>query len=387
MIARRSVYAACTLLPFLAGAPGLAAHAAPLPREALREAVPKLRFERPVALVQAPGDPGRWFVVEKAGRVRWFESDPAAGRASLVADISSRVESGPSEAGLLGMAFHPRFAQNGYVFLSYTAPGDGNPPLVSRISRFTSPDGGNALYPASEVVILSIDQPYTNHNGGGIGFGPDGYLYAGYGDGGSGGDPHRNGQNPRTLLGKMLRIDVDRGSPYAIPPDNPYARGGGRPEIFALGLRNPWRWSFDRETRELWVADVGQHQWEEVDRVERGGNYGWNIREGAHCFRAKRCKTAGLIDPVAEYSHKDGFSITGGYVYRGKANPELRGFYVYADYGSGKVWGFPVSEQTPKPRLLLETDLRPSSFAEDSSGELYLLDYAGGRVYRFVKAE
>jgi glucose/arabinose dehydrogenase len=350
----------------------------------LERAFPRLTFRRPVALLQAPGDPSRWFAVEKGGKVWAFSNEAEASERQPFIDVSERTESQPSEAGLLGLAFHPDFARNGTVFLSYTAPGTGGAALVSRISKFLSRDGGRTLDPESEVLVLSLEQPYANHNGGQISFGPDGFLYAGYGDGGSGGDPQGHGQNRATLLGTMLRLDVDRGVPYAIPPDNPFASGGGRPEIFAWGLRNPWRWSFDRETQELWVGDVGQNAWEEVDRVRRGGNYGWNVREGAHCFRAARCDTEGLLDPVAEYGRREGQSITGGYVYRGKAIPALRGTYVYGDYVSGRIWGFPASHERPKPKLLVESRLNISSFAEDHGGELFVLDYSGGGVHRLV---
>jgi len=231
-----------------------------------------------------------------------------------------------------------------------------------------------------------VDQPFLNHNGGQIAFGPDGLLYVGLGDGGSGGDPLGHAQDTSTLLGSILRIDVDRGTPYAVPPDNPFAAGGGRPEIFAWGLRNPWRWSFDRETGELWCGDVGQNRWEEVDRIRRGGNYGWNVREGAHCFASAECDSAGLIEPVAEYSHDEGCSITGGYVYRGATLPQISGAYVYGDFCSGRIWGlFSAGGGALAPRLLAESGLQISSFAEDHDGELYVVDYGGG-IHRLASA-
>ena len=349
----------------------------------LERAFSGLRFARPVALLQAPGDDARWFVVEQPGVVRVFDGDTMKNKPAVFVDIRDRVDDGPNEAGLLGMAFHPDFADNRQVFLSYTAPGR---PLISRVSRFTSADGGRTLDRDSEQILLSLDQPFGNHNGGHVAFGPDGYLYAGYGDGGAGGDPHGNGQNTQTLLGAMLRIDVDGGRPYAVPPDNPFAgSSAGRPEIYAWGLRNPWRFSFDRATGELWVADVGQGQWEEVHRVVRGGNYGWNIREGAHCYGARRCDTTGLIDPVVEYSHAQGCSITGGYRYRGRAIPALTGAYVYGDYCSGRIWGlFFDRAGGPKARWLLDTSLSISSFGEANDGELYVLGHRGGLIYRLA---
>jgi glucose/arabinose dehydrogenase len=349
---------------------------------ALERVFAGLEFKKPLLLLPAPAG-AAWYVVEQRGVVWRVEPGPDGNdRRAAFADIRDRVDAGPSEAGLLGMTFHPRFAANPKVYLSYTAPGR---PLVSRISEFISRDGGLTLDPTSERIVMSLDQPYANHNGGHVAFGPDGFLYIGLGDGGSGGDPHRNGQNLDTLLGKLLRINVDGGTPYAIPPDNPFAKGGGRPEIYALGLRNPWRWSFDRESGELWLADVGQNEWEEVDLVVRGGNYGWNIREGAHCFRADDCRTDGLIDPVAEYGHDEGCSITGGHVYRGKALPTLQGAYLYADYCSGRLWGlFRQADDTYEPRVLLDTGLNISSFGEGRDGELYLIDHQGGKVYRLV---
>lgn len=336
-----------------------------------------LSFTFPVALVQAPGDDTRWFVAERAGRVWMFANRPDVADAEMFLDISDRV-SAAGEGGLLGMAFHPRFAANGEVFISYTAPGA---PLVSHVARFRL--AGASLDPASEEALLTLEQPFDNHNGGHILFGPDGFLYIGFGDGGSAGDPLGNGQDTSNLFGALLRIDVDGGPPYAVPPDNPLVGGAGRPEIWAWGLRNPWRFSFDRATGDLWLGDVGQAQWEEVNRIQRGGNYGWNIREGAHCFAAPTCAAAGLIDPVAEYGHDLGCSITGGYVYRGGAIPSLHGAYLYGDFCSGRVWA--LDPATAVVRELLDTDLNIVSFAEDQAGELYLVD-GGGRLRRLVPA-
>ncbi|MFZ5466006.1 MAG: PQQ-dependent sugar dehydrogenase [Pseudomonadota bacterium] len=359
------------------------------------EAASSVRLERvfaaipfgdPLAMLQAPGDAGRWYVVEKAGRVRVLDNRPDVARSELFADIRERVQARYSESGLLGMAFHPDFARNGQVFLSYTTHGA---PLVSRVSRFLSRDGGRTLDAGTETVLLELPQPYANHNGGQIAFGPDGFLYIGLGDGGAAGDPRGNGQNVETLLGAMLRIDVDKGDPYAIPPDNPFAQadgeGGGRPEIYAWGLRNPWRWSFDRATGELWAGDVGQNAWEEIDKIVRGGNYGWAIREGAHCYGTLRCRTEALIDPVAEYGHDQGCSVTGGYVYRGKGIPALHGAYLYGDFCSGRIWA--LCQGKGLPRLLMITGINIASFAEGLDGEVYVLQFGKkGAVYRLVAA-
>ncbi len=299
---------------------------------------PKLGFRQPVFVLQAPGDASRVFVVLRGGIVQVFPNDDAAATTSTFIDITSRVNSGAgTEAGLLGMAFHPQFATNHEVFLSYTGYG-GSINLRSVISRFKSNDNGATLDPASEEILLTFDQPYANHNGGNIAFGPDGYLYIGFGDGGSGGDPQNHAQDLNSLLGKFLRIDVNGAKPYAIPPTNPFRNGGGRPEIYAWGLRNPWRWSFDRATGELWAGDVGQGAIEEVDRIVLGGNYGWRIKEGDQCYNPNPCNGAGLINPIVQYTHAEGIAVTGGYVYRGSAIPSLVGHFLYADYGSGTIW-------------------------------------------------
>jgi glucose/arabinose dehydrogenase len=238
-------------------------------------------------------------------------------------------------------------------------------------------------------VLLTVDQPFENHNGGQIQFGPDGFLYIGFGDGGGGGDPAGNGQNLGTLLGKILRIDVESSQHYAVPPDNPFVgQAGIRPEIWAFGFRNPWRFSFDRSMGRLFVADVGQASFEEVELVAKGANYGWNVMEGAHCYPppSTGCNTSGLELPIAEYSHSEGSSITGGYVYRGTANQELRGRYVFGDFGSGRIWQLrETSPGTWTRSLLLDTDLNISCFGLDSTGEILVVDY-GGNVFRLRKA-
>lgn len=347
---------------------------------ALQPLFPGRDFVQPVALLQTPHVTPYWYVVEKGGRVLRVDSEGSTVHVAPFIDLGKRVDARPTEAGLLGMAFHPDFSRNGTVYLSYTRGG----PLTSVLSRFTSRDDGLTLDPASEKVLLEVPQPYANHNGGQIAFGPDGYLYFGLGDGGFAGDPHGNGQNTHTLLGAMLRLDVDGASPYAIPQDNPFASGGGRPEIYAWGLRNPWRWSFDRKSGELWVGDVGQNAWEEIDRVTVGDNLGWNIREGSHCYRAGMCRSEGVVMPLAEYSHELGCSVTGGYVYRGKAIPQIDGHYLYGDFCSGRIWGLDSGNIQAGPRILLSSGKRISSFAEDRNGELYLLDYSTGRIFRLV---
>lgn len=334
-------------------------------------------FEDGIDLVQSPLDPDRWFLATQGGRLLTFTADSAA---TTALDLSAAIATG-GEAGLLGVAFHPDFAGNGQLFASYTAPGD---PLTSTIARFTSQDGGRTVDPTSREVILTVDQPYTNHNGGDIAFGPDGLLYFGLGDGGSGGDPQGNAQNPGSVLGKLLRIDVDGAAPYAIPADNPYADGGGRPEIFASGLRNPWRFSFDRATGELWAGDVGQNTWEEVDRIERGKNYGWDIKEGPVCFEQDSCADADLVDPIAAYRNIGVASVIAGYVYRGARVPEIAGMFVYADFYSGTIWGVVPGDE---PVVLAETGERGlAAFAEDQDGELLVVNYFG-QISRITPAE
>jgi glucose/arabinose dehydrogenase len=331
-------------------------------------------LSQPLFVTHAGDGSGRLFIVEQPGRIRIVSRGALAPAPFL--DISARVLSG-GERGLLGLAFHPDYTRNGRYFVNYTRRPDG----ATVIAEYGAPATANISAPG-ERVLLVIEQPYANHNGGMIAFGPDRFLYIGMGDGGASGDPQNRAQNPQELLGKLLRIDVDRGEPYANPPDNPFAGGGGRREIFALGLRNPWRFSFDRETGQLYAADVGQNAWEEVDIVRRGGNYGWRIMEGAHCFRPSRCDTAGLELPIAEYANANGrCSITGGYVYRGHRIEALRGIYLYSDYCSGEIWGLRGRES----RVLLDSKLAVSSFGEDEAGEVYVVDHKGG-VYRITAA-
>lgn len=331
-----------------------------------------------LAMYMAPGDSSYWYVVQQTGQVVRFVNNAGVNSVTTFINIDDGRLINGGERGLLGMAFHPAFATNGYVYLSYTNNTSG---LVSRISRFTLDGTGQALDPASEQIILTVAQPYSNHNGGQIAFGPDGYLYIGLGDGGSGGDPQGHGQNTNTLLGAMLRIDIGDGSSgsYTIPADNPFVSSGGRAEIFAYGLRNPWRWSFDSLTGELWMGDVGQGDYEEIDIVTNGSNYGWNIMEGTYCYNAASCNQAGLTLPVTEYDHTQGYSVTGGYVYRGLEIDFLQGQYLYADYGTGRIWAL---EQTGPNQYtsteLLDTSLNIASFAEDHNGELYVINLGGG---------
>lgn len=362
---------------------------------ALQRAFGNLSFSAPVLLLQAPNSSARWYVVEQAGRVRVFDNDPAVPASTSFIDIASRVRSG-GEMGLLGLAFHPQYPADPRVYLSYTT---GSPQLVSRIAEFRSADGGQTLDPASERILLTVNQPETNHNGGHIAFGPDGMLYIGFGDGGGGGDPFGsigNGQNLQTVLGKLLRIDVsgETGAVrYRIPAGNPFAgnppcsTGSGAqscPEIYAIGLRNPWRWSFDRGSGELWLGDVGQNSWEEIDRIVPGGNYGWRCREGAHPFNGNCGAASNLIDPVAEYGRTAGQSVTGGYVYRGSAIPALGGRYVFGDFVSGRIWH--IARDTP-PTLVVssgfDTGLQIASFGQGADGEIYVVHY-GGTLHRLV---
>jgi glucose/arabinose dehydrogenase len=336
-------------------------------------------FEAPLLVTSAGDGSGRLFVVEQGGRIRVLRDGRPNPEPFL--DISSLVIAG-GEQGLLGLAFHPEFASNGRFFVNYT---DTNGDTV--VAEYRAPGGSNRADPGSARVLLRLDQPYSNHNGGDVVFGPDGYLYIGMGDGGSGGDPHGNGQRLNTLLGKLLRIDVDRGRPYGIPEDNPFVeRSGARPEIWAYGLRNPWRFTFDRETDDLWIGDVGQGELEEIDLARagrRGGiNYGWNVMEGTQCFSPPDgCDPEGLVRPVAVYPTGLGCAVVGGHVYRGARFPALQGGYFFADFCAGVIFALDASRQGHRePVVLLDTDHAISSFGEDEQGELYVTDLQGGQV-------
>ncbi len=328
-------------------------------------------LQRPVDL-QVDGS-GRLFVIEKVGRIRIIEDDRLLDTPFL--DISDRVDSSGNEQGLLGLAFHPRYRENGRFFVNYTdISGD------TVVARFQVSSDPGLADPNSEVPLLGYDQPFPNHNGGAITFGPEGYLYIGSGDGGSAGDPFGNAQNTGALLGKILRLDVDSAEPYAVPADNPFGN-----EVWAYGLRNPWRISFDRVTRDLYIGDVGQGQWEEIDFLAAGSpagaNFGWDYREGAHDFEGGG--PAGMIDPVAEYSHPEGgCAVTGGYVYRGSML-EWNGIYLYGDYCTGLIWGLMQIDGAWQTQLLFDIDVTITSFGQDEGGEVYLLSDSGG-VFRLV---
>jgi glucose/arabinose dehydrogenase len=332
-----------------------------------------------VDLQMPPDASDRIFVVEQAGVVRVIPSGVLL--ATPFIDNRARVTAG-GEKGLLGIAFHPDYATNHRFFLSYTRTVSGQ--LQSVVAEYLTSAGDPNSADTAERIVLTVDQPFDNHNGGQIQFGPDGYLYMGLGDGGGGGDPLGSGQDMTSLLSKMLRIDVDSTQPYAVPTDNPFVgQAGIRPEIWASGFRNPWRFSFDRTTGRLFVADVGQNSFEEVNLVVKGGNYGWNIMEGLHCFEPPNaCPTSGLELPIVEYGHGEGASVTSGFVYRGALMSELRGHYIFGDFISGRIWA--LEETSPgvwTRTLLLDTDLNISCFGLDREGELLVTDY-GGSVFR-----
>lgn len=336
-------------------------------------------FSRPVEITHA-GD-GRLFVVEQAGRIRIFQRGAIFAQPFL--DITSRV-SCCGERGLLGLAFPPDFAVSGFFFVNYTNL-NGNTVIARYRLSASSPDRAD---PGSETIVLTIPQPFSNHNGGQLRFGPDGMLWIGMGDGGSGGDPMQNGQSLDTLLGKLLRIDVSQ-LPYGIPSDNPFVgQPGTRPEIWSYGWRNPWRFSFDSVTEDLFVGDVGQNQWEEIDHepasAEGGRNYGWRLMEGAHCFNPPSgCNDGTLVLPIAEYDHSQGCSITAGFRYRGRSISALEGVYIYGDFCSGRIWGARETAEGWTSTLLMNTPLMISAFGQDPAGELYVADYSDGVIYRF----
>lgn len=331
-------------------------------------------FRQPVFATHAGDGSGRIFVLEKGGRVVALAADGSNPQTFL--DISDRVGSSSSEQGLLGLAFAPDFTASGRLYVYYT---DKNGDTV--VARYAANADQSAADPASETILLAAPQPAANHNGGMVAFGPDGYLYAGLGDGGAANDRFGNGQNLGTVLGTVIRIDVS-GDGALAPADNPFVeQAGARPEIWAYGLRNPWRFSFDRLTGELWIADVGQNQWEEVNVQPAGSaggeNYGWPIMEGTHCFQADTCQQDGLTLPVAEYSHALGCSVTGGYVYRGAAQPALQGIYFYGDYCSGRIWGLAQVDGQWQNVELLSSGVPISSFGETEDGEVLVIDYNG----------
>jgi len=327
-------------------------------------------LERPVDLQS--DDSGRLFLIEKPGRIRIIENGQLLAPPPI--DINDRVNDNSNEMGLLGLALHPDFAQNGFFYVNYT--GDGGDTFIS---RFTA--SGDTADPNSELILLTVGQPFPNHNGGGLDFGPDGFLYIGLGDGGAAGDPFGNGQKLDTLLGKILRIDVNSAEPYTIPAGNPFGS-----EVWAYGLRNPWRISFDSATGNLYIGDVGQGEWEEISFIPAGSaggqNFGWDYREGAHDYEGGG--PVGMIEPIAEYSHAGGgCSIIGGYVYRGSM-PEWNGIYLYGDYCTGYVWGLNRNVDQWDSELLFRTGGQITSFGQDEEGEVYLLT-DNGNVYQLVR--
>jgi glucose/arabinose dehydrogenase len=329
-------------------------------------------LSRPVDIQAANDGSGRLFIIEKQGFIRVYENGQLLDAPFL--DITDRVNMGGNEMGLLGLAFHPNYEKNGFFYVNYTGEGGH-----THISRFKA--GGNSADKKSETVLLVIEQPYENHNGGALAFGPDGYLYAGLGDGGLAGDPHKNAQNTVSLLGKILRLDVTHGNPYAIPSDNPFDS-----EVWAYGLRNPWRISFDRLTGDLWIGDVGQNKWEEIDYLPvnwgSGANFGWSVMEGSHAYDSE--PQSGMLLPVMEYSHNEGgCSVTGGYIYRGTI-PEWNGVYLYADYCSGKVWALILVNGQWQSQVMFEMGVPITSFGQDESGEIYLAS-DNGNIYNLTK--
>ena len=357
-----------------------------MPRE-LEVAFPNITFQRMVLLTHAGDGTNRLFLVLQPGRILVFPNDKNVSNPEVFLDIQNLVSDVGEEEGLLGLAFDPEYATNGLFYVYYTAAN----PRRSVVARFSAHlDSPNRADPDSQRVILEVGQPFPNHNGGNILFGPDGYLYIGLGDGGGAGDPQGNGQNRGTLRGSVLRIDPStRGKDrnYSIPPDNPFVGATGfREEIFAYGLRNPWRFSFDRQTGRLWAGDVGQDSFEEVDIILPGRNYGWNIMEGLHCYppRVSGCDQRGMEPPVTEYSLTQGnCAIIGGYVYRGTRLLPLYGAYIYGDYCSCRIWAlFYDGGRVMENVLLLDSTHKLSSFGEDQAGEMYVLSFDDGRIYR-----
>ena len=365
------------------------------PKVEIVQAFPELRIARPIVVTHANDGSNRLFVASQIGKIYCFENKADVSEPNLYLDIEESVRyiDKENEEGLLGFAIHPDYKKNGQFFLFYTTTDE---PHVSVISRFnvSSTDPSKAD-PNSEVELMRIPQPFWNHNGGTLAFGHDGYLYIALGDGGKANDPFKNGQNLATLNGSILRIDVDKKSKdhnYAIPADNPFVGlKEARPEIYAYGFRNVWRLSFDRKTGALYAADVGQNIWEEINIVVKGGNYGWNLREAKHKFGDNGSEASDkLIDPIFEYHHDVGKSITGGHVYRGSAVPSLKGMYMYADYVSGKVWAL---EHTPSGKILGNHEIKSMNlpiitFGEDEQGEVYLTtQLGGGIIYKFATAK
>ncbi len=352
----------------------------------LVNAFPNLSFENLVGLEDPRDGTNRLFAVSQNGVIHVFENNSQTSSSKVFLDIQSKVLYG-GEQGLLGLALHPDYKTNGFFYVNYTAAN----PRRTIIARYTAKKNDpNSADPNSEVIILEVEQPYSNHNGGQLSFGPDGYLYNIFGDGGSGGDPLNSGQDRKTLLGSLIRIDINSKSGnknYSIPNDNPYKgnKNGYREEIYAYGLRNMWRFSWDTETKKLWGADVGQDKWEEINIIEAGKNYGWNVLEGTHCFNPPEgCDKSKYQLPIWEYGHDDngGYSITGGFIYRGKNIDQLKGKYIYADYVSRNVWALTYDGKNAHNELLLKADINISSFGADKNNELYLCSHHDGKIFK-----
>jgi glucose/arabinose dehydrogenase len=353
---------------------------------AVVEAYPYLNFNQPLSYTCADDSSGQVYVVERNGIIKFFDNNPDADSAQVFLDLSNQIDSSSQEKGLLGLAFHPDFKENGYFYVNYTT---SSSTVIARFALDSNnPKIGDIT---SQKVLLSFAQPFANHNGGQLAFGPDGYLYIAAGDGGSAGDPHNNAQNLKTYLGKILRIDVAKTSPpkeYGIPSDNPFVGNseGYLEEIYAYGLRNPWRFSFDQERNLLWAADVGQNRREEIDIIEKGNNYGWRIMEGTLEYSSSPAvNIEGLQPPLWEYGRSLGGCIIGGYVCYGKNTPSLRGAYVYGDYISGKIWALWLdNKKNPRNQELVDTDLQISSFGLDDNQELYIVDFKG-KLYKLIE--
>lgn len=352
----------------------------------ITSAFPNLQFDQPLFLTHAGDGTDRIFIVERRGRILVFPNDPEVSQFDVFLDLSAQVTTGFFEQGLLGLAFHPQYGENGRFYVNYT--GTDGATTVASYQVTTDP---NQADPSGEIALLKIAQPFSNHNGGMIAFGPDGYLYIGMGDGGSGGDPLGSGQDLTTLLGAVLRINVDdasSGKLYGIPPDNLFVGNsqGYKEEIFAYGLRNPWRFSFDLVSGNMWAADVGQDRIEEVDIVENGGNYGWNIMEGKECFISSVCDQQNLTLPVAEYGHGIGQSVTGGYVYRGTELTALVGYYIYSDFITGRIFVLDTESPDSEAQILAIQQDGISSFGLDQQENLFLIDFNTGRILTIAQS-
>lgn len=359
-----------------------------LAQTSIVEAFPNLTFSKPVDIQNAGDSSNRIFVVEQAGRILVFQNNENESKSTVFLDIKNLVNDSGNEEGLLGLAFHPNFNSNGYFFVNYTA----SDPRRTVITRFSvSINDSNFADVDSKLVILEVEQPYSNHNGGQLAFGSDGFLYISFGDGGSAGDPKNNGQNLATILASIIRIDIDNANEsrnYSIPQDNPFVNNteGYKEEIFAYGLRNVWRFSFD-PIGNIWAADVGQNEWEEINLIESGSNYGWRIMEGLHCYEpSSDCNREGLKLPIWEYGHNSngGYSITGGYVSQDPNVPDIFNKYIYADYISGNIWAFDLRSSSMPNSLIKKVSRNISTFGVDENKRLYFADLSSGKLYKFI---